>query len=140
MTHPDATIGRKFEAFEFTIDRAKVEELLFALGREDGDSTVVPLTFLNSSIQTSITGLNPVEGMGISRARALHAGQEYRYLDLVYIGDRLTGQTVLVGIDEKTGKSGVLRFFDLETTFLRGGQPVVIVNTKVVVRDDPEAA
>lgn len=139
MTETDSLIGKQFRSFTFTVERAKVEELLYALGREGSESTIVPPTFLNSSIQTSINGLNPVEGMGISRARALHAGQEYRYLDLVYFGDVLTGRTVVAGAEEKEGRSGLLRFYDLETTFTRDERPVIVVNTRVAERVAEEA-
>lgn len=140
-------IGQRFDAFTFRIEASKVEELCFALrdgnavyrdekvARAAGHPAIpVPPTFLNSSIQTSITGSNPVDAMGISRSRALHAGQEYEFLAPLYVGDELTGRTTLVSVTEKEGRSGKLRFLVLETRFTRDGVEVAVVRNKVVER------
>ena len=79
-------------------------------------------------------GWNTVDAMGISRSRALHAGQEYEYLAPLYVGDVLTGLTTLVAVTEKEGRSGNLRFLVLETRFTRGGAEVAVVRNKVVER------
>ena len=132
-------IGRSFEPFAFVIDQAKVDELCFALRDTNplfkrSERTPIPPTFLNSSIQTFITGRNPVDLLGISRRRALHAGQSYEYLADVYVGDALVGQTVLTQVVEKKGRTGVVRFITLETRFTRDGQEVVVVQNRVAQR------
>jgi hypothetical protein len=140
-------IGRSFAPFSFVIDQAKVDELCFAL-RDDspvyrrGDGRVpVPPTFLNSSIQTMVTGANPVDLLGVSRQRALHAGQDYAYLQPLYVGDALTGRTTLTEVVEKAGRSGRVRFLTLETRFERDGVEVAVVRNRVAERlgDAPAA-
>lgn len=139
--------GTRFDEFTFRIEASKVDELCFALrerGAEYRDPAAaaaaghrgvpVPPTFLNSSIQAGITGINPVDALGISRSRALHAGQEYEYLAPIYVGDLLTGRTTLTELSEKSGRSGKLRFLTLETRFLRDGEEVVVVRNRVVER------
>jgi len=141
-------IGRRFERFSFVVEQAKVDELCFALRdanplykRSEARGRVpVPPTFLNSSIQTAITGRNPVDVLGVSRKRALHAGQEYEYLQTVYVGDTLVGETTLTEVIEKQGRSGRVRFFTLETRFSRDAQEVAVVRNRVAQRLDPTEA
>ena len=140
-------IGTRFDAFTFRVEASKVEELCYALRDRNPEyrdaaaaqaaghrGVPVPPTFLNSSIQTGITGVNPVDAMGISRRRALHAGQDYEYLAPIHVGDLLTGRTTLTEMTEKEGRSGKLRFLTLETRFSRDGVEVAIVRNRVVER------
>lgn len=133
-------IGRSFEPFSFVVDQAKVDELCHALRIDDpayrrGSAPVeVPPTFLNSSIQTLVTGSNPVDVLGISRRRALHAGQEYEYIQPVFVGDTLNGRTTLTEVVEKQGRSGRVRFLTLETRFERDGVLVAVVRNRVAER------
>ena len=138
--------GTRFDDFTFRIEASKVDELCYALRdrnpeyRDAGVAAAghrgipVPPTFLNSSIQAGITGVNPVDALGISRRRALHAGQEYEYLMPIYVGDVLTGTTTLTEVSEKEGRSGKLRFLTLETRFRRDGDEVAVVRNRVVER------
>jgi len=139
--------GTRFDDFTFRIEASKVDELCYALRdhnpeyRDAGVAVAaghrgipVPPTFLNSSIQAGITGVNPVDALGISRRRALHAGQEYEYLMPIYVGDVLTGTTTLTEVSEKEGRSGKLRFLTLETRFRRDGDEVAVVRNRVVER------
>ena len=149
----DYPVGRSFDPFSFVIDYAKVQELCFALrdanpiyrdeaaARAAGLAGIpVPPTFLNSSIQTLILGVNPVDALGISRRRALHAGQDYELLGTLYVGDRLVGQTRLADATRKLGRSGTVDFLTLETSFRRDGRLVAIVRNRVAVRGvDPAA-
>ena len=145
--------GIVFDEFSFRVEASKVDELCWALRESDpvyrdpaaaraaGHHGIpVPPTFLNSSIQAGITGVNPVDVMGISRKRALHAGQEYDYLQPIYVGDFLTGRTTLTEVTEKTGRSGKLRFLTLETRFRRDGVDVAVVRNRVVERLGSEGA
>ena len=150
---PSPVRGTVFDAFSFRVEASKVDELCWALREADpvyrdlaaaraaGHQGVpVPPTFLNSSIQAGITGVNPVDVMGISRKRALHAGQEYEYLQPIHVGDLLTGRTTLTEVSEKKGRSGKLRFLTLETRFRRDGVEVAVVRNRVVERLGAEGA
>lgn len=147
MEFKEAIIGQTFAPFTFKVEWAKIDELCFSLrddnpiyrsrviDAEGGEERIpVPPTFLNSSIQTRITGTNPVEGLGISRRRALHAGQEYLYIEQVYIGDVLTGRTTLTEIFEKQGRSGRVRYLTLQTRFTRDDIEVAVVHNRVAER------
>jgi hypothetical protein len=133
-------VGRTFEPFSFVIEQSKIDELCHALRddnplfRRSDRRTPVPPTFLNSSIQTLITGANPVDLLGVSRQRALHAGQDYEYLQPIHVGDTLQGRTTLTRVDEKSGRSGRLRFLTLETRFERDGVTVAVVRNRVAER------
>lgn len=133
-------IGQTFAAFTFVVEQAKVDEFCLALGDDNplykrGQARVpVPPTFLNSSIQTLVTGKNPVDILGLSRRRALHAGQEYEYIRQVFVGDTLCGQTTLTAVVEKEGRAGGVRFLTLETRFTRDGEAVAIVRNRVAER------
>jgi hypothetical protein len=140
MSYP---IGQTFPPFSFVVEQAKVDELCFALKDDnpiykraiDGAAPAeVPPTYLNSSIQTLVTGQNPVDVLGISRRRALHAGQEYEYMHPIHVGDRLEGRTTLTEVVEKEGRSGTVRFITLETRFSRDGVDVAVVKNKVAER------
>lgn len=147
MELKEATTGQTFPPFTFKVEWAKIDELCFAL-REDNpifragppkaegsvERIPVPPTFLNSSIQTRITGINPVDALGLSRRRALHAGQEYVYIEQVYIGDVLTGQTTLTDIFEKQGRSGRVRYLTLQTRFTRDDIEVAVIRNRIAER------
>ncbi len=145
--------GIVFDEFTFRIEASKVEELCYALRERSAEyrdpavaaaaghgGVPVPPTFLNSSIQAGVSGVNPVDVLGISRARALHAGQDYEYLAPIHVGDLLTGRTTLTEVSEKTGRSGRLRFLTLETRFRRDGAEVAVVRNRVVERLGKEGA
>ncbi len=147
MEFKEAKPGQTFAPFTFVVEWAKIDELCFALrddnplyraGSADADGGTaripIPPTFLNSSIQTRITGVNPVDALGISRRRALHAGQEYEYLEQIYIGDVLTGHTTLTEIYEKQGRSGRVRYLTLQTRFVRDNIEVVLIHNRVAER------
>ena len=140
-------VGTRFDDFTFRVEASKVDELCFALRdrnpeyRDAGSAAAaghrgipVPPTFLNSSIQAGVTGINPVDALGISRQRALHAGQDYEYLAPIHVGDVLTGSTTLTDVSEKEGRSGRLRFLTLETRFRRDDILVAVVRNRVVER------
>ncbi|MGD9946741.1 MAG: MaoC family dehydratase N-terminal domain-containing protein [Burkholderiaceae bacterium] len=138
--HPPPEIGRRFAPFSFVVEQAKVDELCLALHDDNpvfkrgAGRTPVPPTFLNSSIQTLVTGSNPVDVLGISRRRALHAGQEYEYLQPIHIGDTLQGVTTLTEVVDKQGRNGAVRFLTLETRFERDGELVAVVRNRVAER------
>ncbi|MEZ5653183.1 MAG: MaoC family dehydratase N-terminal domain-containing protein [Burkholderiaceae bacterium] len=139
--------GRRFQPFTFVVDQAKVQEICQALhdpnpiyrdaaaARAAGYARIpAPPTFLNSSIQTLIIGVNPVDSLGISRRRALHAGQDYEYHAMPCVGDRLTGQTTLTEVTRKSGRSGDIVFLTLETRFTRDDELVAVVRNRVAER------
>jgi hypothetical protein len=138
--------GRTFDPFTFVVEQSKVDELCFALRdeparyRQPDGRVLVPPTFLNSSIQTFVTGRNPVDVLGISRRRALHAGQEYEYRQPIYVGDVLHGRTELTEVVEKEGRGGRVRFLTLETRFERDGVEVAVVRNRVAERLSPQEA
>lgn len=140
MAESPYPIGRRFAPFSFVVEQAKVDELCLALRDDDpayrrgAAPTPIPPTFLNTSIQTLVTGRNPVDELGISRRHALHAGQSYEYLAQIHVGDQLTGQTTLTEVIEKQGRAGTVHYLTLQTSFEREGVPVAIVCNRVAVR------
>lgn len=142
----------EFPPFTFVVERTRVRQLAQAL--QDDNPVYVdpevaasyglagipaPPLFLQNNIQSDITGVQPVDSMGIDRSRAMHAGQEYEYLAPVVVGDVLTGRTRCTSVSEKEGRSGMLRFITYESDFMSSADiHVARVTTRVVERlDEP---
>lgn len=115
-------IGRKFDKFNFTVERGKVQEFCKAIGetnpiyldpkaaKEAGfDDTPIPPTF-----QTVFTFWGypkfweDMTAMGIDITRLLHMKEEYTYLKPIYPGNTISADGGVV--DVKTGKMDMVTF------------------------------
>jgi acyl dehydratase len=142
-------IGQKFAPFSFEVDRSKIRELAQALGDDnpvyvDDDAArasglpgiVAPPTFPTLFKMWGEGGSAPhIEAMGGDTLRLLHGEESYEYHGFIRPGDVITGQTGVVSIDEKQGRSSRLDVVNLETEYHnQAGELVVVARTTIVIR------
>ena len=142
-------IGRKFDPFSFEVDRSKIRELAQALGDDnpvfiDDDEArasglpgiVAPPTFPTLFKMWGEGGsASHIEAMGGNVLHLLHGEESYEYHGFIRPGDVITGQTQVVSIDEKQGRSSLLEIIKLETEYRNQvGELVVVARTTIVIR------
>jgi len=67
--------------------------------------------------------------------RLLHGEEEYEYHAFIRPGDVITGQTTVVDIDEKKGRSSHLDITKMQTEYHnQKGELVAIARTTIVIR------
>jgi hydroxyacyl-ACP dehydratase HTD2-like protein with hotdog domain len=70
-------------------------------------------------------GQYPFLGVSGVTGRTMAGGHRYEVVGAVYVGDVLSATEVLVGIDERQGRSGRLVFTTTETTYVNQRDVVV---------------
>lgn len=143
-------IGKTFPPFFFEVDKSKIRELAQALGDDnpiyvDDEAAraaglpgiVAPPTFPTLFRMWGEGGSRSfVEALGGNPLRLLHGEEEYEYFGFIRAGDVMTGQSRVVSIEEKTGRSGQMEILKVETEYRnQQDQLVVVARTTVVVRE-----
>lgn len=142
-------IGKSFEPFSFEVDKSKIRELAQALGDENAifvddeaaqasglPGIVASPTFPTLFKMWGEGGSTPhIEAMGGNLLRLLHGEEEYEYHTFIRPGDVITGQTTVVDIDEKKGRSSHLDITKMQTEYHnQKGELVAIARTTIVIR------
>jgi hypothetical protein len=137
VTEPDAvtvaerrTVGLVIDEVEFPVEEGKVMEFARAIG--DSDLETVPLTF------TAVAGhwrdqAAMVELLGLDLRRIVVGGSQWEYHAPCEVGDRLRGQRVLIGIEEKPGARGTMTILTLETRFHRADGQLAVAQRDTVI-------
>ena len=134
--------GKEIAAYIFEVDRSKIRELAAAIGdpdpiftdsdaakRQGYADTPAPLTFATVMTFGGCPDIwRLMAGMGIDTARLLHAKEEYEYLAPLYPGDVVTGRIVVEALRE-----GAMQMACFQTTYTRGGEPVLRARMTVIV-------
>ena len=96
-------------------------------------NVVCPPTYL-ISIGMKNNILNKcLEDLGIGLEKILHAGQEFNYLDLVFVEDKISMETIFKNAYEKN--EGKLMFFVYESKFYNQNEvEVCVMNNTLLVR------
>ena len=143
-------IGKTFPPFTFEVDKSKIRELTQALGDDnpifvDDEAAqaaglpgiVAPPTFPTLFKMWGEGGNRTlIEAMGGNPLRVLHGEEEYEYHDLIRPGDLITGQSTVISIDEKEGRSGHLDIAVLETAYRnQQNELVVVARSTIVIRE-----
>lgn len=143
-------IGRTFPPFTFEVDKSKIRELAQALGDDNPifvdeeaaraaglPGIVAPPTFPTLFKMWGEGGsADHIRAMGGNLLRLLHGEEAYEYHGFISPGDVITGQTRVVDIDRKEGRSGHLDIVILETEFHnQRGELVVVSRATIVIRD-----
>lgn len=144
-------IGKTFPPFSFEVDKSKIRELAQALGDDnpiyvDDEAAraaglpgiVAPPTFATlfrmwgeGGSRTLLKALASDQAM-----RLLHGGEEYEYHGLIRPGDLITGQTRVVNIEAKEGRSGRMEIVLLEAEYRnQHGELVVVARSTAVIRE-----
>ena len=115
----------------------KQEDEIFlnkVVARNEGFPNIVcPPTYL-ISIGMKMNILNEcLEDLGMGLEKILHAGQEFNYLDLVFVQDKISMETIFKNAYEK--KEGSLMFFVYESKFYNQNEvEVCVMNNTLLVR------
>lgn len=142
-------IGKAFDPFTVEVDKSKIRELAQALGDDnpifvDDEAAqraglpgiVAPPTYPTLFKMWGEGGSSPhIKAMGGNVLRLLHGEESYEYFGLIRPGDVMTGQTKVVDITEKEGRSSTLDIVNLQTEYHnQHGKLVVVANTTIVIR------
>jgi acyl dehydratase len=144
-------VGHTFEPFTFEVDKSKIRELAQALGDDnpiyyDDEAAraaglpgiVAPPTFPTLFKMWGEGGSSPhIKTLGGNVLRLLHGEESYEYFGYISPGDLITGQTKVVSIDEKKGRSSRLDIVKLQTDYRNQRDELVVVGrTTIVIRGE----
>ena len=142
MPDPSAVVGNStdWQPFECARWRADLVREVSGLAQEpylpgDGGAELVPPSFLSAQYVDAFA-------LGIPDAPArLNGGNECRWLADVRVGDRLERKSTVVGADVKTGRTGRLEIYTIETIYRRAGagEPVARLGYTAIRRYPNEA-
>jgi hypothetical protein len=115
------------------VEAGKVREMCLATGLES--STVPPPTFPAFAGHDGPTTRDILAELGFLYEVALHGEEEIAYPNgPLVIGDSLSGEIVVAGVEQKKGRSGLLTIVRLTTILRRpDGTPAVEVNRTLIV-------
>jgi acyl dehydratase len=150
LTLDKSFIGKTFPPFTFEVDKSKIRELALALGEDNPIFTddeaagaaglpgiVAPPTFPTLFKMWGEGGNRVlVEAMGGDPLRVLHGEEAYEYHGFIRPGDLITGQSTVISIDRKEGRSGQLDIAMLETEYRnQRAELVVVARSTIVIRE-----
>ena len=139
-------IGKSYKTISIVIKEEDVVSFSEATKQEDEiffnkivaqnegfPNIVCPPTYL-ISIGMKMNILNQcLEDLGIGLEKFLHAGQDFNYLDLVFVQDIITMETIFKNTYEKN--EGKLVFFVYESRFYNQNEvEVCVMNNTLLVR------
>ncbi len=143
-------VGKQFAPFSFEVDKSKIKELAQALGDENPifrdesaarssglPGIVAPPTFPTLFKMWGEGGsMDHIKAMGGDVLRLLHGEEDYEYHGFIRPGDTIRGQTKVVDIDYKKGRSGGLDIVKTETSYHnQRDELVVIARSTIVIRE-----
>lgn len=149
MAAPDKK-GLEFENYSMPVERGKIKELVMAIGDKNPiyvdpgaarlagyrDITIPP-TFMQ--VIDMWSGVHDFDSkckkLEMNPLKVLHGEQEYEYLGDIYPGDQITGSTRVTDVSVRTGSSGGMNIFRLETRYTnQHGQLVMISRSSIIER------
>jgi len=118
------------------VERGKVAEFRAAVGLPDRpDVQVAPPTFPAAIEVFGPAVASILSDRGIDLGSVLHGTEDISYPEgPLRVGDDLTGEVVLTGVEERPGRSGPLRIATfLIQLFRPGGEPAVTIRRSLVI-------
>ncbi len=134
--------GKRLAEFTYLVERCKIREMSEAIGdanllytdpataRAEGYEDVIALPTFGTCV-----GLWGGPGfrdlcrkLGANPIRILHAEHEYQYLGPIYPGDTLRATIELVDVFTKEGRSGMMKFYVVETACMNQGREKVLIS------------
>lgn len=146
-------VGKAFPSIKYVVTREKIIELIQAIGEpnplyydqetaktEGYPDIVAPPTFVTLAGYWTGASYKILRELGVTPPIALHGEEEYEYGVEIHPGDILTGESRLLSIEEKHGKSGPMELVRIETAYTnqRGEQVVRVTSLTVVKRERGE--
>ncbi|MBL8021033.1 MAG: MaoC family dehydratase N-terminal domain-containing protein [Leptospirales bacterium] len=139
-------LGKKLDAYKFTVERGKVKEFCKAIGETNPiyldpaeakkagfEDTPIPPTFQTTFQFWGYPKIwDDMRAMGIDTARLLHMKEEYTYLKPIYPGTTISAQGEVC--DVKTGKMDMVTF---KTAYLNEkGEACIEAEMAIVIRPE----
>ena len=143
-------IGKTFPPFTYEVDKSKIRELVLALGEDDPifwddeaaragglSGLVAPPTFPTLFKMWGEGGNRAlVQAMGGDPLRVLHGEEEYEYHGFIRPGDLITGQSTVISLEEKEGRSGRFEIVVVKTEYRnQRAELAVVARSTIVVRE-----
>ena len=139
-------IGKSYKTISLVIKEEDVVSFSEATKQEDEiffnktvaqnkgfPNIVCPPTYLISIGMKNNILNNCLEDLGIGLEKILHAGQEFNYSDLVFVGDKISMKTIFKNAYEKN--EGKLMFFVYESRFYNQNKvEVCVMNNTLLMR------
>ncbi len=124
------------EPFEIDVERGKVREFARAIHAESPEHATgaMPGTFLTTTFhwEEGLAGANPWPQVQMSKARGMHAEQEYIFHGPPpEVGARLTAQSRIDSIFEKQGRRGGALTFVVMITEFRDAEGTLVAEAKM---------
>ena len=123
-------INKSYPPIIFDIEKQRVRFFSKATGQTDPvyfdediakekgfPSLLAPPTFLTTVSHEQKNPYQYLHDLSIDMKNVLHAGQSYKYHDLVFAGDQITMESKIKNMYDK--KNGSLQFIEFESLFLR---------------------
>ncbi|MFZ5642658.1 MAG: FAS1-like dehydratase domain-containing protein [Bacillota bacterium] len=142
--------GLEFAKFSMLVERGKIKELANAIGDQNPiyvdtgaakmagyKNVTIPPTFMQ--VLDMWSGVHDFDSkckkLEMNPLKVLHGEQEYEYLGDIYPGDLISGVTRVIDVLVRTGSSGGMNIFKLETRYTnQQGQLVMISRASIIER------
>ena len=137
-------INKTYPLSIFDIEKQRVKFFSKATGQTDPvyfdedaakekgfPSLLVPPTFLTTVSHEQKNPYQYLDDLSIDMKNVLHAGQSYKYHDLVFAGDQITMESKIKNMYDK--KNGSLQFIEFESIFLNQNKKLTVESLSTLV-------
>lgn len=140
-------IGMEFPPFTFEVERGKIREFALAIGDENKlyvdqaaardaglqDVTVPPTFGTVVDLWRGADFEQLCAALEMNPLKVLHGEMEYEYLGLIHPGDTLSVTIKVAGARSKSGSSGGMNMFKLESTYVNQRGETVLIGRSTVI-------
>ena len=137
-------IDKTYPPIIFDIEKQRVKFFSKATGQTDPvyfdedaakergfPSLLAPPTFLTTVSHEQKNPYQYLHDLSIDMKNVLHAGQSYKYHDLVFAGDQITMESNIKSMYDK--KNGSLQFIEFESIFLNQNKKLTVESLSTLV-------
>ena len=137
-------INKTYPPIIFDIEKQRVRFFSKAIGQTDPvyfdediakekgfPSLLAPPTFLTTVSHEQRNPYQYLHDLSIDMENVLHAGQCYKYHDLVFAGDQITMESKIKNMYDK--KNGSLQFIEFESIFLNQNKKLTVESLSTLV-------
>ena len=137
-------INKSYPPIIFDIEKQRVRFFSKATGQTDPvyfdediakekgfPSLLAPPTFLTTVSHEQRNPYQYLHDLSIDMKNVLHAGQCYKYHDLVFAGDQITMESKIKNMYDK--KNGSLQFIEFESIFLNQNKKLTVESLSTLV-------
>ena len=137
-------INNSYPPVIFDIEKQRVKFFSKATGQTDPiyfdedaakergfPSLLAPPTFLTTVSHEQKNPYQYLHDLSINMKNVLHAGQSYKYHDLVFAGDQITMESKIKNMYDK--KNGSLQFIEFESIFLNQNKKLTVESLSTLV-------